>query len=53
MSKQAKAEVNYRRADDRTRRCGTCRHYEIDGRCDQVEGRVDADDVCDEYEEEP
>jgi len=44
-ARQAKESVNYRPHE----KCGTCGHF-YGGHCDQVEGNISPDAVCDRWE---
>lgn len=48
----SKASVDYRRAANDKRRCGTCVMYHA-SRCDLVEGYIDPGHVCDRWEAKP
>ena len=47
--KQSKQEVNYRRGSPKER-CALCSHFNQQGSCELVAGRINADDVCDLFD---
>lgn len=47
-NKYSQEEVTLREAREGSdERCGNCTSYRGDGKCTDVEGEVDSDDICD------
>jgi len=46
VEKVAKPDLNYRKADFPTGKCGVCKYFIKTGACKVVEGDIKAEDVC-------
>ena len=47
--KKAKADVNYRPADDPAESCATCTNFDGSGGCDRTSGSIKPTYVCDQH----
>ncbi len=49
-STQTKAEANYQSKSDSDKMCSNCKHYQGDGSCEVVSGKINPHGISDLYE---